>query len=422
MDIYQQRDELLTQIGTASQRLEDIGDKMAEARGRDQEAYQSLKASYATVASDVELLKSKLAAIREPSLAQRIGSRASLKADDGMSFVKAVALARSRDAEDQAEGKAWLAENGSRYQRSEKATLGATDQTGGFVIPNDPVDQIIKPAVLSGPYLQLATVVRGINAVGVDIPWRSAAPARAVVRAWGNVIENQDLSYSGYSATLYGLSRIHDMSLEFVRKSAGAAEADAMSELSSAFARGASYYVGQGSGSSEPYGLWTALDNAPATFTTSHTPDADTIAGSAAAAIAKAATAIMGRGRKPNGVVVSPTGYEAILTNGKDEAGFFIAGLQQNINNAFVPGTLVSPWGIPVYVDPDFPTEGGMIVGDFSALKVYIGQDFMVDTSTEAGTRWDYGLVGFRGLMELGCDARPAVFAGAFNRVEDIVE
>jgi hypothetical protein len=43
-----------------------------------------------------------------------------------------------------------------------------------------------------------------------------------------------------------------------------------------------------------------------------------------------------------------------------------------------------------------------------------------VDTSDEAGDRWDKNLVGFRGEEEIGLDARAAVFAGAFQFVADI--
>jgi len=44
-----------------------------------------------------------------------------------------------------------------------------------------------------------------------------------------------------------------------------------------------------------------------------------------------------------------------------------------------------------------------------------------VDSTDIAGTRWDYNLVGFRGEMEMGLDARPAVYAGAFEFIADIV-
>jgi hypothetical protein len=49
------------------------------------------------------------------------------------------------------------------------------------------------------------------------------------------------------------------------------------------------------------------------------------------------------------------------------------------------------------------------------------GAPARIDTSEEAGTRWDQNLVGFRGEMDIGFDARPAVYAGALQVVADIL-
>jgi hypothetical protein len=51
---------------------------------------------------------------------------------------------------------------------------------------------------------------------------------------------------------------------------------------------------------------------------------------------------------------------------------------------------------------------------------VFLGQDFRIDTSSEAGDRWDKNLTGFRGEMELAFDARPFVYTGLFQRITDI--
>lgn len=59
-------------------------------------------------------------------------------------------------------------------------------------------------------------------------------------------------------------------------------------------------------------------------------------------------------------------------------------------------------------------------MGDFKKLKVWLGDSFRIDTSDVAGTRWDKNLIGFRGEMELGFDARPAVYSGAFQDIADI--
>ena len=44
-----------------------------------------------------------------------------------------------------------------------------------------------------------------------------------------------------------------------------------------------------------------------------------------------------------------------------------------------------------------------------------------VSMLTQAGTRWDTNLTGFRGEEEMGFDARPAVYAGYFQAITDIV-
>jgi HK97 family phage major capsid protein len=217
---------------------------------------------------------------------------------------------------------------------------------------------------------------------------------------------------------MYTLARIYDISKQFLRKSAGAAEADVMEELGSAFARGTAHYIREGSGTSEPYGLQTALATMPQ-WTVAHTPTAATLAGSVARAIAACAGALAQRGRTGGiSAVMSGTAYGEMLQNGADTSGFYLANAVEG--SAFSPGTLVSPWGIPVYVDTDLAADD-LIVGQFGSLVLYVGEGYRVDTTDVAGERWDRNLVGFRGEMELGCDARPAVYAGAFCTVADIL-
>lgn len=342
------------------------------------------------------------------------------------SFITAIMGASGRDAEAQAAGKAALAEMGLRYQTPEeagsKATLGTTDATGGWVTPNAIVDMLIKPGRYVSPVPGLVTERGGLaNVPSVDIPFRRGAPARAVVAPWGDTKENVDLTYEGYTATLYTVARVHDISKQFARKSAGAAEADVMEELAHAFSLGKTYYILQGAGSSEPYGLQTALALAGAsTFTTSHTASDTTLAGSKAKAIAKAAGALAGRERRPEAAVMSATSYWTMLGEGTDEAGFFFAN-PANSPVTIAPGTLISPFGVPVFPENQLAGSDDLIVGQWSELKVYLGEDYRVDTSDQAGERWDKNLIGFRGEMEMGLDARPAVFAGAFQFVADIV-
>ena len=64
------------------------------------------------------------------------------------------------------------------------------------------------------------------------------------------------------------------------------------------------------------------------------------------------------------------------------------------------------------------PTDS-LVVGEFSNSTFFRGQGYRVDTSSEAGTRWDQNLTGFRGEEEIAFDARPAVYSGKFQRITD---
>ena len=108
-----------------------------------------------------------------------------------------------------------------------------------------------------------------------------------------------------------------------------------------------------------------------------------------------------------------------MFRQGADAAGFYISGMNGDTMPGVATGTVVTPFGIPVFHDSLVPTDD-LIVGDFKAAKIYLGQGYRVDSSSTAGTRWDTNLTGFRGEEELGFDARPAVFSGHFQYVADI--
>jgi HK97 family phage major capsid protein len=318
------------------------------------------------------------------------------------------------------------------YRGDGKSTLGTTDATGGWIIPNAIVDEFITPATVDNIYRTICTVVPGVTAASVDIPFRSAARARAGIIAFGNTKTNIDLAYNGYTATMYTLAAIYDIGNQFLRQSRGAAEQDVLSELAAAFAQGEAYYVREGSGSSQPFGYTSALTNGPAAFRSTFTPSATTLAGSMATAIATAAGALAGRGvagRSGQGLsaVLSATSYWTMLAQGTDSAGFFFNPSQGPTAINAPAGTLISPFGIPVYPDADADLEGtaavidNLVVGNWKKFKLYFGQSYRVDSSEEAGTRWDTNLTGFRGEEEMGFDARPAVYAGHFQLITDIV-
>lgn len=476
-------------IGKAAAKLEELATDMATARTDDTARFDALKAESVAQAAILSDLQSKAKdeardaelddavkaakdfrkfadEFRTPSKARLIGSgpRDSFPADQKGAFLFGVFQAASRDYDKQREGKAILAalrdgrpavteavttegkavlESLTGFHRGDakaylhedawgKATLGTTDATGGWIIPNAVVDEFITPATVDNIYRTICTVVPGVTAAAVDIPYRSAARTRATIVAFGQTKENLDLAYNGYTATMYTLARIYDIGNQFLRQSRGAAENDVLSELAAAFAQGEAYYIREGSGSSQPFGYTSALTNGPAAFRSAFTPSATTLAGSIATAIATNAGALAGRGVGGRGgqglsAVLSATSYWTMLAQGTDTAGFFFnpASGPEAINAP--AGTLISPFGIPVYPDADADLEGtaavtdNLVVGNWKKFKVYFGESYRVDSSDQAGTRWDTNLTGFRGEEEMGFDARPAVYAGWFQMSTDIV-
>lgn len=396
--------------------LTDLQEKF-EATRREEETREAINA-----AAEVRALA---ASLRPGSKAGLMSGRGRLGAYEAGTFLGALVDMSSRDPERYSAGKAAL-ESISRYEAaSGKATLGTSDATGGWIIPNAIVDTIIKPGSALNIYRDLMTVVAGVTTAAVDLPYRAAAPARAEVAGYGTLKENLDLVYAGYTASMYTLARVYDLGNQFLRQSRGAAEQDVMQELASGFALGESYYIREGSGSSQPYGYTSALTNGPAAYRSTFTPSATTLAGSVAAAIATAAGALAGRSSTPTGAVMSSSAYWTMLSQGTDNAGFFFA---PSTGPADIrPGTLVTPFGIPVYPDAAADQIGtgavtdNLVVANWRAFKIFLGAAYRVESSSVAGTRWDYNLTGFRGEMEMGFDARPVVYSGHAQMITDIL-
>lgn len=437
-------------LGKAAARMEELAD-LLERDGADRDAVKAQITEQATILAtlkdkhdkevqDAENAEARAQAkaalemvtqMRSPSMGRAIGQGATVHPSMGGykagAFIGAVETLNAKDSLDSERqaAKAYLS-SVTQFMTPEeagsKATLGTTDATGGWIVPNAIVEPITKTGRFRGGVMSLVTRRTGMqDQYQVDIPFRRDSPNRAVIAPWGDTKENTNLVYEGYTATLYTLARIYDVPKQFVRKSRGAAEADVIDELQDAFRKGESYYTLRGSGSGEPYGLQTALAlGGASTFTSSFSP-ATTLAGSVAKAIATAAGALAARDREASGALLSATGYWEMVSQGADAAGFWLAGAANGSPEGVRPGTLISPFGIPVTYDSQLAGSDDLIVGEWEALKVYVGEGFRIDSSDVAGERWDRNLVGFRGEEEFGLDARPAVFAGAFQFIADII-
>jgi len=370
----------------------------------------------------IEEWKALKASTRAPSKASLVGpGNAPLDGYVPGSFISAVVGTHSRDPQEYSAAKATLEKLGSWYMEKpaeSKATLGLTDSTGGFIIPNNLVAALEKPKVQRNLARELVTVVNGLTGTGVDMPYRGTAPARATVIAPGSTKENLDLTYANYTATLYTIARIYDLSTRFVRTSAGAAEADVLSELERAFALGEAYYIYSGAGTTEPTGILTALAAAAPTFDATFT-GATTLVGSVVAGVAAAASKLATVNQEPTAAVMNAADYWTMFTQGDNAAGFYAGGAYRG-GLDITPDGQARIWGVPVYPDNNI-TSDTLLMGNFKAAKLFVGLGYRVDTSTEAGTRWDLNLIGFRAEEDIAFDARTAVATGAFVRVTNLV-
>jgi HK97 family phage major capsid protein len=313
-----------------------------------------------------------------------------------------------------------------------KATLGASNANGGYVLPNNLVDDVIKPNVQEFFYPDLITIRTGVNVRGVDQPYRTGAPSRALAINWGALKTNVDEAYGSYTATLGTFAKIYDLGKQYMRFSAGSAETDVLDELAKSFFLAEKYSViaGPGTGAATPgvndptLGIYTALAaDAPTYSTTFSGASASTLLGSAVTAFTQMLKALAKRSRTANAIVTDSDTYWSILAEGSDTAGNWAAplvagGVTRPGFNVDTNGILRF-WGVPLYFDSDFDTNTSTtkaaIAGDWKALKMFRGSEFRVDTTDIAGTRWDYNLVGFRGEAEWGINAYAAAAVGAFQ-------
>ncbi len=342
-----------------------------------------------------------------------------------------------------ARGKATLDDLGlvwAELPPESKATLGATGATGGYVLPNNLVDTLVKPATQRAVLQTLVTVRNGVAVRGVDQPYRTGAPTRMTFQDWGATKENVNEAYGSYTANLGTLARVYDISKQYARFSAGSAEQDVIDELGKAAILGENYYMiaGAGTGSTgtgDPTeGIYTAIVAASPALGYSKTPtttaSSSTLLGSFANILTQVQGQLAGRNREAQAYICDQTTYFTAAGQGSDAAGFWNAAENGPTQFGTIPGFGRTPsggltyWGVPVYYDTNLGTNATtkiVIGGEFSALKLYRGMEFRIDTSDQAGTRWDQNLIGFRGEEEIGFNALTAVNTGALQMYTSVI-
>ncbi len=439
----------------------EIADQLAKADEQKEDANRA-----AVKAMVDEQVKAALKDLRSPSMAAAIGQGPDLDAKATLNeqaflaahpalaaayskdyrpgeFVTAVWFAKSTDAEQQAAGKGVLREMGALRaglpERSMvtafvdgdgKATLGTTGATGGYVLPNNLVDTLVKPATQKAVYQTMVTIRNGVNVRGVDQPFRTGAPARAQFQDWGATKENVNEAYGSYTATLGTIARVYDVSKQYLRFSAGSAEQDIMDELGKAIILGENYYIiaGAGTGSvgtGDPTtGVYTALNARGGFHSAFSSASNSTVAGAFASACATLMQNVAGNNREVSAIVVDHTTYFTAVRQGNDNAGFWVnpAGGPTGFN--VTPSGQLRYFNCPVYYDTNLGTNAATkiaIGAEWDVFKLFRGMEFRVDSSDQAGTRWDQNLVGYRGEEEIGFNAATGVEVGAGYLLTSII-
>lgn len=358
---------------------------------------------------------------RSPSKAHLLGGKVDPTAPNSTLTRFHALVAKARDTHDLEGMQEAQRELRSMGAGDGKATLGDSDGAGGYLIPNAVVSPVIEQATARNIWRQELNVVRGIRGTTVEVPTEGLTPARATVVAWGATKTNLNFTVASYTATLYTIAGIYDVSNQLLRHSEGAAEDLVRSRLARALALGEAYYILAGSGSSEPKGILTSIGTS-GQFVTSFTASGTTLAGSVSKAIATAAGDIAGRNRTATAATLAPARFWDMLSQGTDSAGFFFdptggpSGIDATVPNIRVFGLRVFPDAVMV----EAGASDDLIVGDYRSASLFIGDDYRVDVSTEANDRWDKNLTGFRAEEELGFNADPYVASGYFQRVLDI--
>jgi HK97 family phage major capsid protein len=265
-------------------------------------------------------------------------------------------------------------------------------------------------------YRNLLTVVDAGFVIGVSVPSEGLIAPQATIQAYGATKTNLNFTANLYTATMYTLAAIYDVGNQLLRNSRGNAEMLVRNRLTKGMALGESAYILSGTGTAQPKGILTSIGTS-GTFVTSFTASSTTLAGSSASAIAKATGTLANRARSADGVVVNASDFWIMAAQGTDTAGFFFspAGGPTQINPTV---GMIRVWGLPVYADPNMPTDS-MVVGEWKSATLYTGQTYRVDVTDTAGTRWDTNETGFRAEEEIAFNADPYVSSGIFQRVTD---
>jgi HK97 family phage major capsid protein len=373
------------------------------------------------ISGDLEALKARMDEAFRPAskaaaiLAGASGSQVSDEAPFG-TFLKALWVANKYPSPSN-----WAAFEQIAGPDAMKATVGDTDANGGYIIPNNFVAQVVEICQGRNIYRQIMNVVPGVRGNGVDIPYelddsslQRAQGQGGESRSYGSNKDTRDFTLGSATANLFPLARIIDVGNQLLRYSEGAAERLVRNKLATAFWKGEAYYILSGTGANnQPNGILTSLAAASSTYSTALSSE------TRAAAIGRGLGALESRACDATAVVMTPTDWWelAVETLGSSGSGGWALapgdGPQVNASQRSFP-----LWGVPVFRDNSgFLTTGTALIAAWNDIDLFFGQDYRIDVSDEAGTRFDRNVTGFRAEEEIAFNADPYVLTGKVQRV-----
>ena len=297
-----------------------------------------------------------------------------------------------------------------------KSVLGTSDATGLAIAPNNFVAQLVTQLSTSNPYRELFQVVDGVSGA-VDIPYETTAITAALLQgAYGSNKDIRDFAFGQATATLYTIAQIADVGNQLLRQTNGAAERVARTRIAKSIGMLEAQYVTNGSGSSQPLGFFPALaaygDVAAFKTTLSSEPRLATIARGIAAMESR------GAARGDLVFVCNPTDYWEMASEG---LGTSYAGgwAVEPADGAAGSPPITRAWGVQLVTDPNWPSAkaGTGLLIDRSEVQIFTGRGVTVDVSSEAGSRFDQNITGFRAEEEFGFNAEPYVRTGKVQQI-----
>ncbi len=301
-----------------------------------------------------------------------------------------------------------------------KAVLGTSAATGGALVPGNFVSTLVEQVALVNPYRDLFNVVEVNSGTGVNIPYELTAITAALLQgAYGSNKDVRDFTFASATATLYQIAQIADIGNQLLRQTNGSAEASARRRLASSIGLAEAQYINNGSGTNQPLGFFPAFMafGDPAAFKTTLSSEPR------AAAIGRGISALEQRGIPADNlcVVMAPADYWEMATEGlgTSYAGGWAIDPAAGASASPPPDRI---WGVPVRRDATWPAAyaGTALIIERREVEIFVGDQMTIDVSSEAGSRWDQNITGFRAEEEFGFNAEPYVRTGKVQRVNGL--